>query len=111
MANRKRNNQTIVRVVKEERELIELKMAQLLTSSLGSYMLKMAIDGYIIRLNIPEIKKNTAELNAIGRNINIIAKKVFQNIFYEQDIKELKKFNGRGMANRKKINTAFSKSF
>lgn len=90
MANRVRNKQIIVRVTEEERALIDLKMAQLPTSRLGAYMRKMAIDGHIILLDIPEIKKHTAELNAIGRNINIIARKVSQNVFYEQDIKELK---------------------
>ena len=90
IANRKRNKQIIVRVTEEERELIELKMAQLPTAQLGAYMRKMAIDGYIILLDIPEIKKHTAELSAIGRNINIIAKRICQNTIYEQDIKDIK---------------------
>ena len=90
MANRKRNKQIIVRVTEEEREHIELKMAQLPTAQLGAYMRKMAIDGYIILLDIPEIKKHTAELSAIGRNINIIAKRICQNTIYEQDIKDIK---------------------
>ncbi len=90
MANRKRNKQIIVRVTEEERELIELKMAQLPTAQLGAYMRKMAIDGYIILLDVPEIKKHTAELSAIGRNINIIAKRICQNVIYEQDIKDIK---------------------
>jgi len=90
MANRKRNKQIIVRVTEEERELIELKMAQFPTVQLGAYMRKMAIDGYIILLDVPEIKKHTAELSAISRNINIIAKRICQNTIYEQDIKDLK---------------------
>jgi len=90
MANRVRNKQIIVRVTEEERELIELKMAQLPTAQLGAYMRKMAIDGYIIFLDVPEIKKHTAELSAIGRNINIIAKRICQNTIYEQDIKDIK---------------------
>ena len=53
-------------------------------------MRKMAIDGYIILLDIPEIKKHTAELSAIGRKINIIAKRICQNTIYEQDIKDIK---------------------
>lgn len=103
MANRVRNKQIIVRVTEEERKLIDLKMSQLPTSRLGAYMRKMAIDGYIILLDIPEIKKHTAELNAIGRNINIIAKKVSQNIFYEQDIKELKNLMGEVWKTERKL--------
>ena len=109
MANRKRNKQIIVRVTEEERELIELKMAQLPTARLGAYMRKMAIDGYIILLDIPEIKKHTAELNTIGRNINIIAKRICQNTVYEQDVKDLKTLMGEVWKSERKLLSHFLK--
>ena len=109
MANRKRNKQIIVRVTEEERELIELKMAQLPTSQLGAYMRKMAIDGYIILLDIPEVKKHTAELSAIGRNINIIAKRICQNTVYEQDIKDLKTLMDEVWKSERKLLSYFLK--
>lgn len=109
MANRVRNKQIIVRVTEEERVLIEQKMAQLPTAQLGAYMRKMAIDGYIILLDIPEIKKHTAELSAIGRNINIIAKRICQNTVYEQDIKDLKTLMDEVWKSERKLLSHFLK--
>ena len=51
-------------------------MAQLPTQRIGAYLRKMAIDGYIINLDTTDIKAFTAELGAIGRNINQIAKRI-----------------------------------
>ena len=90
MANRKRNKQIIVRVTEEERELIELKMAQLPTAQLGAYMRKMAIDGYIIYTDIKNIKQYIGELQTIGKNINQIAKRVnATGEIYAQDIEDM----------------------
>lgn len=63
-------------VTAEERNLIEQKMAQLHTKRIGSYLRKMAIDGYIIYTDTADIKAFTKELSAIGRNINQIAKRI-----------------------------------
>ena len=76
MANRKRNIQMKFYVTEEEKRLIDEKMAQLPTRRYGAYLRKMAIDGYIIYTNTTEIKAFTAELSAIGRNINQIAKRI-----------------------------------
>ena len=76
MANRKRPIVLRCPVTAEERALIEQKMAQLSTQRIGAYLRKMAIDGYIIYTDTTDIKAFTAELSAIGRNINQIAKKL-----------------------------------
>jgi len=76
MANRKRPIVLRCPVTAEERALIEQKMAQLPTQRIGAYLRKMAIDGYIIYTDTADIKAFTAELVAIGRNINQIAKKL-----------------------------------
>ena len=76
MANRKRPIVLRCPVTAEERALIEQKMAQLPTRRIGAYLRKMAIDGYIIYTDTTDIKAFTAELSAIGRNINQIAKKL-----------------------------------
>ena len=76
MANRKRSIVLRCPVTAEERALIEQKMAQLPTQRIGAYLRKMAIDGYIIYTDTADIKAFTAELSAIGRNINQIAKKL-----------------------------------
>ena len=76
MANRKRPIVLRCPVTAEERALIEQKIAQLPTQRIGAYLRKMAIDGYIIYTDTADIKAFTAELSAIGRNINQIAKKL-----------------------------------
>ena len=76
MANRKRPIVLRCPVTAEERALIEQKMAQLPTQRIGAYLRKMAIDGYIIYTDTADIKAFTAELSAIGRNINQISTKL-----------------------------------
>ena len=91
MANRKRPIILRCPVTAEERALIEQKMAQLPTQRIGAYLRKMAIDGYIIYTYTTDIKAFTAELSAIGRNINQIAKKLNAGgPAYQSDIQEIR---------------------
>ena len=57
MAKRKRDIQLKVRVTPEERAMIEAKMAQLGTTNMGAYLRKMAIDGYVVKLDLPELRE------------------------------------------------------
>lgn len=91
MENRKRNIQMKFYVTEEEKQLIEQKMAQLPTQRIGAYLTKMAIDGYIIYTDTTDIKAFTAELSAIGRNINQIAKRLNAGSpAYQADIQEIR---------------------
>ena len=76
MANRKRPIVLRCPVTAEERALIEQKMAQLPTQRIGAYLRKMAIDGYIIYMDMSNLKEMNKTLFSIGRNINQIAKKL-----------------------------------
>ena len=91
MQNRTRNVQIKFWVTEEERELIRQKMAQLPTQRIGAYMRKMALDGFIIYTDLSEFKEFQKELQAIGRNVNQIAKRVnaTSNV-YDTDISEIK---------------------
>ena len=91
MANRKRNIQMKFWVTAEEKGLIYEKMKLLPTQRYGAYLRKMAIDGYIIYTDTTDIKAFTAELSAIGRNINQIAKKLNTGgSVYQADIEEIR---------------------
>ena len=91
MENRKRNIQMKFYVTEEEKQLIDEKMAQLPTRRYGAYLRKMAIDGYIIYTNTTDIKAFTAELSAIGRTINQIAKRLNAGgPAYQADIQEIR---------------------
>ena len=92
MENRKRNVQIIVRVTEDERALIEEKMKQIPTMNLSAYSRKMLIDGYIIVLNLQEVKTHTAQLQKIGVNVNQIARRINgTGRIYVDDMDEIKR--------------------
>lgn len=91
MENRKRNVQIIIRVTEEERALIDEKMKQIPTLNLSAYVRKMLIDGYIITLDLQEVKGHTAQLQKIGVNVNQIAKRINETgRIYADDMDEIK---------------------
>ena len=51
MANRTRPNQILFFVSDDEKRMIQAKMAQLGTKNMVAYLRKMAIDGYIIKVD------------------------------------------------------------
>ena len=92
MENRKRNVQIIIRVTEEERSLIEEKIRQIPTLNLSAYARKILIDGYIITLDLQEVKGHTAQLQKIGVNINQIAKRINETgRIYADDMNEIKR--------------------
>lgn len=92
MENRKRNVQIIIRVTEEERALIEEKMQQIPTLNLSAYARKILIGGYIITLDLQEVKGHTAQLQKIGVNINQIAKRINETgRIYADDMDEIKR--------------------
>ena len=72
---RNRNQQIIFWVSEEEKELIETKMSQAGMTNLSAYLRKIAIDGMIIRLELPELKELVSLLRYTSNNINQIAKR------------------------------------
>ena len=92
MENRKRNVQIIVRVTEDERTLIEERMRQIPTMNLSAYSRKMLIDGYIIVLDLQEVKTHTAQLQKIGVNVNQIARRINgTGRIYVDDMDEIKR--------------------
>ena len=92
MENRKRNVQIIIRVTEEERSLIEEKMRQIPTLNLSAYARKILIDGYIITLDLQEVKGHTAQLQKIGVNVNQIARRINgTGRIYVDDMDEIKR--------------------
>ena len=91
MAKRKREIVIRFRVTPEERSMIEAKMAQLGTSNMAAYLRKIAIDGYVVRLDLPELKEMVSLLRRSGNNLNQIAKRVNETSrIYDADIDCLK---------------------
>ena len=69
-----RDIQIKFRMNEQERELLEAKMAQVGTSNMAAYLRKMAIDGYVLRLDLPELKEMISLLRRCNNNLNQIAK-------------------------------------
>ena len=44
------------------------------TTNMGAYLRKMALDGYILRLDLPELKEMLSQLRYMGNNVHQIAK-------------------------------------
>ena len=76
MAKRKREIVLRFRVTAEERGMIEEKMTQFGTENMAAYLRKMAIDGYIVKLDLPELKELVSLLRRTGNNLNQIARRV-----------------------------------
>ena len=57
MAKRRREIQLKFRVTPEEQALIHQKMEQYGTENMAAYLRKMAIDGYVVRLDLPELRE------------------------------------------------------
>ena len=91
MAKRRRNIVIRFRVTPEEREMIESKMAQFGTTNMAAYLRKISIDGYVVRLDLPELREMVSLLRRSGNNINQIAKRVNETSrIYDADIDCLK---------------------
>ena len=91
MNGRKRKVQIKFYVTEEERALIEQKMKLVPTRNMAAYLRKISIDGYIIQTDHSDIKAMTAEIQKIGVNINLIAKRVnATGSVYQEDIEEIK---------------------
>ena len=91
MAKRKRNIVIRFRVTPEEREMIESKMAQFGTSNMAAYLRKISIDGYVVKLDLPELREMVSLLRRSSNNLNQIAKRVNETSrIYDADIDCLK---------------------
>ena len=64
------------KVSPQEKELIDKKMALLGVSNQRAYLRKMAVDGYIVKLDMEEITDLVSLLRRSSNSLNQIAKKV-----------------------------------
>ena len=62
------------------------------TTNMGAYLRKMALDGYILRLDLPELKEMLSQLRYMGNNVNQIAKRANEVcVIDEMDIRGVSK--------------------
>lgn len=87
---RKREVQLNFRVSPEELALIEQKMAQLGTTNREAYLRKMALDGYVVRLELPELKELVSLMRYSSNNLNQLARRAHETgRIYDADLGDI----------------------
>ena len=86
----KRDAAILIRMSETELAQIRERMEEFGTTNMSAFIRKMAIDGYIVKLELPELKEMTRLLASYSNNLNQIAKRVnsMGNI-YAADIEEV----------------------
>ena len=87
---RKRDVQLNFRVSPEELALIKQKMAQLGTENREAYLRKMALDGYVVRLELPELKELVSLMRYSSNNLNQLTRRVHETgRIYDADLEDI----------------------
>ena len=74
----------------EERKLIERRMKEAGIRNMSAYIRKMAIDGYVIRLDLSDLKEVSRLMGINSNNLNQYAKKANETgSIYLNDIRSL----------------------
>ena len=74
----------------EEKEVINQKMELLGTKNQRAYLRKMAVDGYIVHLDIQAVQELVMLLRSIANNTNQIARRCNETRnLYAEDLKDL----------------------
>ncbi|WP_455614833.1 plasmid mobilization protein [Eisenbergiella sp.] len=91
MAKRKRDVPLLFWVSKQEKELIEEKMTQLGTDNLSAYLRKMAIDGLVVKLELPELREMISLLRYSSNNLNQLTRHVHETgHLYDTDLEDMR---------------------
>ena len=87
---KERTKEIHVLFLPEEMELMNQKMKELGVVNRSAYVRKMALDGYCINLNIPELKEIISLLRYSSNNLNQYAKRANETgSIYAEDIADL----------------------
>lgn len=89
-ANRVRKVQLNFRVTEREKQLIEERMQELGTTNREAFLRKIAIDGMIVKLEVPELKEILSLMRYSSNNINQIAHRLNESgRIYEVDLDQV----------------------
>ena len=79
-------------VTPEERAVIDEKMAQAGTDNLRAYLRKMALDGYVVRVDMDAVLEMVKLLRSVSNNVNQIAKRCNETRnLYAEDVEDLRR--------------------
>jgi hypothetical protein len=104
MQKLQRNIAMTFRVTEEERELIRQKQKMTGIINLRAYLLKMAVDGRVIHVELDSVRDMNFLLGNISNNINQIARRVNQTgRIYTADVEEIRGQFGEISVQQKEI--------
>ncbi len=110
MANRKRNVPLLFWVSEQEKDMIQEKMAQLGTGNMSAYLRKMAVDGYVVKLDLPELREMVSLLRYSSNNLNQLAKRANETgRVYDTDLEDLRQGQERLWEAARSILSALAK--
>jgi len=97
-------------VTTQELSLIQAKMEQYGTKNLSAYLRKMAIDGFVVNLELPELREMVSLLRRSSNNLNQLTRRVHETgRFYDADLEELRQSQERLWDAARKILTSLAK--
>ena len=92
MSEPNRTRRLNCRVTEDEYALIERKMQQIGTENVSAYLRKMALDGYVLRLDLQGVSRLVYLLSTCSNNLNQSAKVAnTTGSVYAGDIEEMRK--------------------
>ena len=75
-----------------EKEVIDQKMDLLGTTNLRAYLRKMAVDGYVVQVDMSSVVELVKHLRSISSNVNQIARRCNEtHNLYAQDVEDLRR--------------------
>ena len=87
----KRDETIILRLSKTEKNRIYEKMLSMGIRSLSAYIRKMALDGYCLNLDLPQLRRMAYLLQNCSNNLNQVAKRVNESgKIYAADLADLR---------------------
>ena len=88
---KKREHRLFIRVTDEERNRILDKMYGMGIHSLSAYIRKMALDGYCLNLDLPQLRRMAYLLQNCSNNLNQVAKRANESgKIYSADLADLR---------------------
>ncbi len=97
VGNGKHDHMCTLRLTDQEYQIVALKMKQAGIREKSAYFRKMAIDGYILTMEIPELQEMISLMRYSSNNLNQIAKRANgAGEIIESELKEVRDSRGDG---------------
>ena len=85
-----REKRYTIRLTEAESEILEQKMKSLGATNAAAFIRSMILDGYVLRLDLPEVREMIRLLKNMTNNLNQIARRVNQQgHIYDTEIEEI----------------------